>query len=231
MDIRDRVISEVIHHLGNDAKRPGSVLYNGWNTLCPNHGLYIMGLNPGGDPDQIKTSVVGSLLDERLNDNFCSYKDECWRKSCRADCPNRNHYGDRPHQKRVVELAKALGYNNVRDVFAANVIFVRSKNQNDLDERERLFDKCWPIHQIFLSIVEPKIILCLGNGERSSAFAFLKEKLKAKESHVGNVKVFLGEIPLANGKTIRSRIIGVRHPSRPWFNPVRDLTLFLENAG
>ncbi|MBX3329937.1 MAG: hypothetical protein KF722_06025 [Nitrospira sp.] len=220
--MRDQIISEVIHRLSNDAKKPGSVLYNGWNTLCPSHGLYIMGFNPGGDPDQIEISVIKSF---ELEDDYCSYEDECWRKSCPHGC--QKHRGQSVHQRRVKELAQVLGYK-IREVFAANAIFVRSKNQNDLDERERLFDKCWPIHQIFLSIVKPKIILCLGNGERSSAFAFLKEKLKAKESHVGNVKAFLSEIPLADGETIRSRIIGVRHPSRPWFNPVRDLRLFLE---
>lgn len=38
MEIRDQIISEVIRYLGEDAKRSGSVLYNGWNTLCPNRG-------------------------------------------------------------------------------------------------------------------------------------------------------------------------------------------------
>jgi uracil-DNA glycosylase len=223
MEIRDQIISEVIRYLGEDAKRSGSVLYNGWNTLCPSRGLYIMGFNPGGNPDQ-SMRLEQSLHDDKLMRNFSSYQDECWYDKCREDCTNTNHHGDKPHQKRVRRLAEILGYSNIREVFAANAIFVRSRDQNTLADRKTLFDKCWPIHQQFLSIVQPKIILCLGNGERSSAFAFLKEKLKANEITSGNVKVFVSKIPMANGMVLESKVIGVRHPSR--FNSVKDLELY-----
>ncbi len=91
----DHIIIEVSRLLGEDAK--GSVLCNGWNTLCPNHGLYIMGFNPGGDPDKIKTSVVDSLRDVKLKSNHCAYEDECWRKSCPEDC--QDHKGDSRYQR------------------------------------------------------------------------------------------------------------------------------------
>ncbi|MDC8449932.1 MAG: uracil-DNA glycosylase family protein [Nitrospira sp.] len=196
-------------------------------THCPNFRrllwLYIMGFNPGGNPDQ-SMKLEQSLHDDKLMRNFSSYKDECWYDKCPEDCTNTKHYGDKPHQKRVRRLAEILGYNNIREVFAANAIFVRSRDQNTLADRKTLFDKCWPIHQQFLSIVQPKIILCLGNGERSSAFSFLKEKLKANEVTSGNVKVFVSKIPMANGIVLESKVIGVRHPSR--FNSVKDLELY-----
>lgn len=223
--IRDRVILAVEQCLENYASRPGAVLYNGWGTLRPsNDGLYIMGFNPGGDPDDIKTSVIESLKD--LKDKYCSYTDECWRKGCLEDC--QKHKGDKLHQKMVKELAEILGYD-IREVFAANAIFIRSKEQSDLQESLKLFDRCWPVHQLFLSIVRPRTMLCLGNGEPSSAFAFLRMKLAPNEKpNSEDVKAFSSVTAVSNDETINVRVIGVRHPSYRWFDPGKNLKLYLE---
>jgi hypothetical protein len=147
VDIRDEVISAVKQHLGEDARNPGAVLYNGWDTLCPsNDGLYIMGFNPGGG---VKTSVIDSL--DNLTEDYCSYVDECWRNRCEENCQQRDHYGKHRHQRNVRELAMLLGHS-IRCVFSANAIFIRSKTQSDLKESPKLFEKCWPIHKRFLSI-------------------------------------------------------------------------------
>lgn len=220
--IRNMVFSSIRQHLGRDAENPGAVLYNGWDTLRSNKGLYIMGFNPGGAPNDSKTMI--DYLNE-LKDNHCSYEDECWY--CSADCRNDKHFGKKPHQKKVKELARVLGYD-VRQSFAANAVFFRSRKQGDLKTPWDIFEKCWPIHQEFLSIVQPRIILCLGNGDDYSAFAYLKMKIAPSEKHYGRVKEFMGEISVADGRTIRSRVIGVRHPSYPWFDPVKDLKLHLQ---
>lgn len=231
MDIRDRVISEVRKHLGDNSNKSGAVLYNGRGTLCKsNEGLYIMGFNPGGDPDKIETSVVKSLED--LKENHCAYEDECWKKNCPKDCQNKEHFGIKPHQKKVKLLAEILGYD-IRNVFAVNAIFIRSKSQGNPQESLEIFKKCWPIHELFLSIVKPKVILCLGNGEVMSSFALLREKLALKPDQIrshGQVKVFSSAIAVFGGETINSHVIGVRHPSYPWFDPVKDLKLYLQRA-
>ena len=225
--LRDRVISAVRQHLGDDSNKSGDVLYNGWDTLRPSNGLYIMGFNPGGDPTQIETSVVESL--EKLNDNHCSYKDECWGKSCPKDCRNKEHFGIKPHQKRVKHLAKVFGYE-VEEVFAANAIFIRSKTQGHLQKNPDLFKKCWLIHQLFLSIVKPRVILCLGNGWVRSSFALLIKELEIEPNQVrryGHVKAFSCAIAVSDRETINSHVIGVRHPSR-FFDPIEDLRPYLQ---
>jgi hypothetical protein len=228
VNIRDEIISEVKQHLGEDASKSGDVLYNGWDTLCPsNDGLYIMGFNPGGDPAKIDESILQSL--EKLEDNYCSYEDACWRKSCPNDCRNENHFGQSLHQNRVKQLAKVFDYE-IGEVFAANAIFIRSKTQGHLRESLDLFKKCWLIHKRFLSIVKPRIILCLGNKEDMSAFALLREMLAIEPNQVrrcGHVKAFSSAIAVSDRETINSHVIGVRHPSQPWFNPVEELRLFL----
>jgi hypothetical protein len=182
-----------------------------------------MGFNPGGDD---KTSVIESL--DNLTENYCSYVDECWRNCCEENCQQRDHYGKHRHQRNVRELAMLLG-RSIRCVFAANAIFIRSKTQSDLQESpKQLFEKCWPIHQRFLSIVKPRVILCLGNKEDLSAFALLRERLEIKPNQIqshGYVKMFSSSITVSDGETINSHIIGVRHPSR--FNSAKDLILYL----
>lgn len=220
-DVRTTILSAIRKYLGDDADKSGAVLYNGWDTLRSNNGLYIMGFNPGGAPNDSKSMI--DYLNE-LKDNHCSYEDECWY--CSVDCRNAKHFGQKPHQKRVKELAQILGHD-VRKSFATNAIFVRSKKQDDLKASLKLFEKCWKIHQIFLSIIRPKIILCLGNGERSSAFALLKAKFRDNEITSGGVKEFIGKMPMADGKVLEVRIVGVRHPSR--FNSVKDLEIYQQN--
>lgn len=216
-NIRNMVKSEVKKHLGDDAEKSGAVLYNGWNTLCSKNGLYIMGFNPGGDPNKITTSVTESL--EELRDKYCSYWDECWRKSCPDDCIK--HRGESRHQERVRSLAEILGFD-IRETVAVNAVFLRSKTQNDLNASWDIFEKCWLVHEKVLSIVRPKIILCLGNGEPRSAFAFLRKKVSPNtQPNSDRVKSFVSEV-------MKCFVIGVRHPSHPWFNPVKDLKLYLQ---
>lgn len=214
-DIRYVVSSAVKRHLGEDVNKPGAVLYNGWDTLRSNNGLYIMGFNPGGDPNKIKTSVLESL---EIRDNYCSYWDECWRESCQEDC--KEHHGMSRHQERVRSLAQVLGCD-IRETPAANAIFLRSKSQNDLDSSWELFKKCWPVHEVFLSIVQPRIILCLGNGESASAFSFLRKMLASNE------KTTTGLVKSFSVDSINCLVIGVRHPSYPWFDPTKDLSYYL----
>ncbi len=57
----------------------------------------------------------------------------------------------------------------------------------------------------------------------------LERKLRRMRSVTGGSRS-MGETSVADGKTIRSRVIGVRHPSYPWFNPVKDLKLHLQQS-
>jgi hypothetical protein len=225
LNIRDQVIQKVKQQLGtdaHDAQSSGSVLYNGWRTLCPGK-VYVMGFNPGGPREEIQLKVGESLLAPELEEaDYSDYKEPWyWRKRILPG-------GEHPHQRNVKEMVRCLGIGDIGDVFAANAIFVRSQRQDSLERKEHLWNKCWPIHQLFLSIVHPKIILCLGNGEKVSAFKLLLSKVK--NAHVnegrGHVKYFTSVIDLGDyGVLPDCMVIGVRHPSR--FYPSQDVKTFL----
>ncbi len=216
MGLREALISAVEKHLGEDAKRSGSVLYNGWSTLHRGK-VYLMGFNPGGDPATIPQTVIQTLRE--MKDEYCSYTDEEWSGEKR-----KYSNGGHPHQRRVKTLVEVMGCD-IGHVFAANAIFVRSKEQDVLRDAAGLWNKCWPVHQTFLSIVQPRIILCLGNGNAKSSFTLLRSKCDplpevkfcGASRSFRDGKYFSGKAKIDKNGTLPAleyTVVGVPHPSR-----------------
>jgi RimJ/RimL family protein N-acetyltransferase len=220
-ELRKLVYRTVLENLGDEyADLSGAVLYNGWSSLRPGP-LYLMGLNPGGDPAKITQTVRQSI--EALQENHCAYTDECWipeHRGCR---------GKSTHQRRVLELIRKFDPHLRRypeRVFATNAIFLRSTNTQELKKMklDDLWGKCWPVHQLFLSIVRPKLILCLGNGNGLSPFSLLRERFSEKSevccpSGFRHGKSFFGRVQVNHREGLDCRkwldcmVVGVPHPS------------------
>ncbi len=163
----EKILNLIKDELGEYANDSGAVLYSGSSTLVQGQ-FYIIGLNPAGDPNHIKTTVfeqVQNILNEKPDYN--SYCDEEWGTYKR---------GESLHQQRVQSLAKVLDMN-IRNIFAANIIFIRSTKTATIKDYDELRRRCWKVHEYFLSVVQPKVILCLGCDENKSAFSELKKKL------------------------------------------------------
>jgi uracil-DNA glycosylase len=58
-------------------------------------------------------------------------------------------------------LLKQLGLQT-RDVYASNLLFVRSIGKGQLINERQLIDRCWPIHKWIIEIVQPRVILAIG---------------------------------------------------------------------
>jgi uracil-DNA glycosylase len=125
--------------------------------------------------------------------------------------------GQSPHQRRVRQIAEMLGLN-IRDVFATNAVFLRSIVAEHIPIPE-LFDECWPVHQRFLSIVKPSLVLCLGNGDGSS-FCLLRTKAIALPpvTEIGagfrDGRFYDATFRVNDGTTLGCRVLGLPHPSR-----------------
>jgi hypothetical protein len=215
--MRKIIIAKLRQQFATDIdSRSGCILYNGWRTLTPGR-LYVIGFNPGGE-EKHGENIIESLFDSRLEmPNFSSYD------------PGQDRWGwrgkempigwDHPHQNRVRELVAILGVDDISDVFSANAIFARSVNQASLVNSQALWEKCWPLHEFFLSIVHPKILLCLGHGPESS-YSLMRVVVRAEQVVIGQgrgkaLKMFRGRIELGSyGALDDCVIIGVPHPSR-----------------
>ena len=134
---------------------------------------------------------------------------------------------------RVIDFCKNLLRQDVCTIFSANILFVRTSKEADLprkgsEEYERLLTDCLKVHRRLLSIVRPKIIVCLGNGP-DSAFSKLKDWLKVLPQDVKDpgfqnpnrnrkfyIRWFDKPIKPESGQEFDCRVVGVPHPS--WFD-------------
>lgn len=183
--------------------KSGNLLYSAASTLKPGE-IYLIGLNPGGSPNDISQTVQDSLnsLGAKTSNSFL---DESWRIRGRD-----LHEGQAPLQKRVNWLLTSLGAKT-RDVCASNLIFERTSNSRNIDY-PAMADICWPVHQEILRIVRPKLIVCFGNSA-VSPYQYLKMRLEAASEF---------KFPSGHGSwTCRSfrsalglKVVGLPHLSR-----------------
>jgi len=146
--------------------KKGELIYSSHETLKKGD-IYLLGLNPGGEGYETIEKHLSKLLEKETN----SYLDERWKNEI-ASWPK----GQAPLQIRVDYLLRNLGYKT-RDVCESNLIFVTSKSIEDLEYGDfsnfkQLANYCWQYHEILMKIIQPKVILCFGNGEKSS-YSFL----------------------------------------------------------
>lgn len=193
----------------------GSVLYSGWSSVAAGP-VYLMGLNPGGDPADSSAPNVGRSLDQ-LADRYSAYADESWTTGS----------GESRHQKHVLHLLDQL-HLSTYETLSANAIFVRSKDTAKLRDVEGIAsawiaaDMCWPVHQVLLSIVRPRAIVCLGNGEGTTSWGMLRHRLKSSgagswssESETADFRA--GKAARASVtlgvETLECAVVGLAHPS------------------
>jgi hypothetical protein len=123
----------------------------------------------------------------------------------------------------MIALAATLGATPA-SLFSANAVFARSTSKSALRQQTGFgladwWNACWPVHQRFLAIVQPRLIITLGYGEGSSAFGLLRGKAGYPEP--GRLTdegprggwYFEAELDIGLGRSLSSMIVGVPHPS------------------
>ncbi len=124
--------------------------------------------------------------------------------------------GEAPLQKRICWLLESLKLHP-RKVCASNLIFFQSRRVKDISYYD-LAERCWPIHEAIIEIVQPKLIIAFGNSVLSP-YGYLHTMLGGKEEYVSsghgkwNVKGFQSNI---NGKLVY--VAGLPHLSR--YSPI-----------
>lgn len=141
----------------------GKVLYSSARTLRPGP-LYLLGLNPGGSPERERT-IGDSLSDLGQGKRWNDYCHERWNPFKLA--------GRHRLQRNVIGLFDALDLD-LELVCASNLVFMRSPHKDGI-KLPADADCCWMVHEMILSIVEPRTILAFGNSE-DSTFTYLTAK-------------------------------------------------------
>lgn len=117
--------------------------------------MYILGLNPGGNPEaQVGETVARSLACFRSGlPDWPAYSDESW---------NNAMPGTWGMQPRVLHMLDRLGLEP-RQVPASNVVFARSATEAALEaEKAAMLRVCWPVHRAVIEALEVRIVACFG---------------------------------------------------------------------
>ncbi|MBD64738.1 MAG: hypothetical protein CME62_06000 [Halobacteriovoraceae bacterium] len=216
------VEQKLLDLLKNYLDLKGAVFYGANNTLKVND-LYIMGINPGGGDG---TELVPNLKEDIMafkNRNICAYTDENW---CGGDfyCPEKA--GTHKFQKRIKYLVNLFSHD-INSVFGTNLIFRQTQDVNNLDFWKEA-EAYWPVHDYFISLIRPKLVICIGNSESRSAYSFIKNKFNVEDianyrAGHGNYKIKYTRISIQNRETY---ILGIPHIS--YYEPNKQELLDLD---
>ncbi|MBV9783775.1 MAG: hypothetical protein JO264_08135 [Acidisphaera sp.] len=208
--------------------RSGTVFYSGRSAFSTPPGdlslpsLYVLGLNPGGDPHHPDCGTIAASITE-----FLAYPEDAWSAYKDAEWEKRFGPGGMPMQRRVWHVLSGLG-RDARSIPASNVVFVRSKDEENLSpEKKDLLPVCWHFHDAVIKQLSIRVVLCLG----STAGEWVRNRLGAHES----VGTFVEDnnrrwTSSAYKNSAEQYVLTLPHPSRAdWTARATDPTPFVHD--
>jgi len=159
MNEHNKNVLEILNSTGLK-NESGSIIYSGDKTLSKGD-IYFLGQNPGGNAYRYAGDSIYSQL--TTSGEFNEYLEGNWTGS-----------SGKRHQINIQAMFKELGID-IQETFSTNLSFIRSGDtgqyKRDLKKDYEIF---WPIHEYFLSVVKPKIIISNGAQPRE----FFKRKMQ-----------------------------------------------------
>lgn len=222
--IRSRPVIETLATLIPEElmDKSGSVFYSGRDAFSGSKLVYLLGLNPGGDPLHQAHETVRWHVEKVLHKtpaNWSEYRDEQWLEK---------KIGQGKMQRRVRYLCQKLG-SDPGEVPASNIVFSRSRREDTFGGHLGTIAKlCWPFHQAVIDALKVRTLICFGG----TAGAWVRGQLRANAP--------LDEFVERNRRKWKSRafiglggiaVIVVAHPSvAKWMVPEADPTEFIRKV-
>lgn len=201
----------------------GVVFSSGQSAFSNPSPLYVLGLNPGGSPDENREETLRSHTEMVANaaPDWLSFSDQSIKGK------KAGTYGFQP---RVLHVLEQTGLNP-RSVPASNLVFVRSRREKDIaGQLDSLAEQCWPFHRQVIEGLGVKVVLCFG----STAARWLRRKLGAVTQPIDsfteeNMRRWTSRAYAA--RTMGLTIIAATHPSiANWANTTCDPTPLVARA-
>lgn len=195
--------------------RSGAVFYSGRDAFNGPRPIYLLGLNPGGDPRAQADETVGRDLAQWQtgDERWSAYVDRSWRGT------EVGTYGIQP---RIRHLFDRLDID-LRDVPSSNVIFVRTKDEASLAaSKKSLLDECWPVHHTIIETLGIPTVICLGGTAGRWVRSLLGANEVIERFVETNSRRWTSE---AHVNAKGTRVLTLTHPGRAdWRNPDADPT-------
>jgi len=203
--------------------RSGAVFYSGRKAFSLPASLYVLGINPGGDPKTHKSDTVEAQAEKVLRekpDDWSAYRDDEWKKGLAA--------GKASLQVRILHLFSGLGLNPGH-VPSSNVVFLRScRAQHIAHEFDVLADRCWPFHSAVLAKLKPRVVVCFGGKAGRYVCGRLNAQTPLEEMKEQNDRGWRSRV-FVNANDLR--VVVLTHPSvADWRAKGTDPTLLVQRA-
>lgn len=202
----------------------GAVLYSGREAWTGTADLYLMGLNPGGDP-ALETETVAAQVHRvlRIEDaNYSSYRDDSWGNG-------EFRRGEHRMQRNVLHLLETLGLDPGL-VPSSNLVFARSRSWGDLPRKNQRAwaEACWPFHQAMIERLRVRVVLCFGRPAGDLVRAMMGAHEEIDCFIESNNRGWASRAYRGSEDVI---VVQATHPSRAvWLNPSSDVTPLIERA-
>ena len=213
-----KLIPESLKH------RSGKAFYSGKAAFNSPADLYIIGVNPGGKPEEYPDETVDShnkWVLGRSPQNWSAYRDESWGTSGAAA-------GSRGMQPRILHFFRKLNLNPGA-VPSSNVVFARSARKATLEgDYNQMASACWDFHQAVIDSLGVRIVVCLGGDAGDWVRSRLYANQQIDEFVEDNNRKWTSRV-YANAKG--QKIAVLTHPSiAAWTNPKTDPTGLIVKA-
>lgn len=142
----------------------GSAFYSGRRAFNNPSSLYLLGLNPAGDPSWRRTVRMNVAAVLHGPEDWSAWRDESW-----GGKPSGRNY----RQRRVLHLMEQVEMGPGA-VPCSEVVFSRSTDPDRLD-MDSLARLCWPFHEAVIETLGVRVVVCLGGR----AGRYLRHRLNA----------------------------------------------------
>jgi hypothetical protein len=197
----------------------GAVFYSGRDAFENPSPVYLIGLNPGGDPEALAHATVEEHLRRTAEGpgRYSAYRDEVWS--------DQHAEGQAPYQRRVLHLCHQLGIDPA-DLPASNLVFARSRREATMPPDWE--DRCWPVHAAVIDQLGVRVVIALGGTAGSHARQRLRahrEVARFVEDNARRWTSYVHEAPSG------IRVATLTHPSvADWINRATDPTGLVRQA-
>lgn len=142
--------------------RKGTVFFSEAHTLFNGYGVYLLGANPGGEPEEQDFTIQESLRNFGQPGTHNAYISEYFKD------PERKLQNT--FQKNIQYIFDSLNLN-LKNTCGSNIVFERSKRFKDISKK--LIPKYFEAHKYIINtILKPSVIIAIGKN----SYNILKNK-------------------------------------------------------
>lgn len=148
----------------NILDQSGSVFFSGYGTLLNPNGVYLLAINPAGDPETNNKTISKSLdeFQEKIDEDFREEKINSQYNNAYFHAYLDEDWEDKDFQKNAVDAFEKL-HLCLRQTCTSNSIFQRTKKETDIYGIKTTRNAYIHCHDYIINtMINPSVIIAVG---------------------------------------------------------------------